>query len=67
MRVGVFHPGSQHSLETALAFQESGELAWHATSAYYDPARWPYRIERLVPASLAARLNREFCRRLCRA
>lgn len=63
MRVGVFHPGSQHSLQTALAFQESNELGWHATSAYYDPARWPYRIERLVPAALGARLNREFRRR----
>ena len=26
MRVGVFHPGTQHSWQTALAFQEAGAL-----------------------------------------
>lgn len=62
-RVGVFHPGSQHSLQTAIAFQDSGQLAWHATSLYYDPSRWPYRIERWLPAPLAARVRREFGRR----
>ncbi|MFM2129209.1 MAG: hypothetical protein RL477_755 [Pseudomonadota bacterium] len=62
-RVGVFHPGSQHSLQTAIAFQGSGQLAWHATSLYYDPSRWPYRIERFLPARVAARVNRRFRRR----
>lgn len=62
-RIGVFHPGSQHSLRTAIAFQGSGQLAWHATSLYYDPARWPYRIERYLPEFLARPLNREFRRR----
>lgn len=62
-RVGVFHPGSQHSLQTAIAFQETGQLAWHATTVYYDSARWPYRIERFLPVSWAARLGREFRRR----
>lgn len=62
-RVGVFHPGTQHSWQTALAFQEAGRLGWYATSVFYDPRRWPYRVERLVPAALGAKLNREFRRR----
>jgi glycosyltransferase involved in cell wall biosynthesis len=63
MRVGVFHPGTQHSWQTALAFQESGMLAWHATSVFYDPNRWPYKIEAYVPQYAARPLNREFRRR----
>jgi hypothetical protein len=39
MKVGVFHPGTQHSWQTALAFQEAGTLAWFATSIFYDPAQ----------------------------
>jgi glycosyltransferase involved in cell wall biosynthesis len=63
MRVGVFHPGTQHSWQTALAFQEAGTLGWYATSTFYDPARWPYKLERCVPRKLSDRLNREFRRR----
>ena len=63
MRVGVFHPGTQHSWQTALAFQEAGDLAWYATSAFYDPARWPYKLERYVPRNMSERLGREFRRR----
>jgi glycosyltransferase involved in cell wall biosynthesis len=63
MRVGVFHPGTQHSWQTALAFQEAGTLAWYATSVFYDPTRWPYRLEGCVPQRVAQRLNREFRRR----
>jgi glycosyltransferase involved in cell wall biosynthesis len=63
MRIGVFHPGTQHSWQTALAFQEGGALSWYATSAYYDPNRWPYRIESFVPKRYRARLHREFTRR----
>ena len=63
LRVGVFHPGTQHSWQTALAFQESGSLAWYATSAFYDGNRWPYKVEKLVPEPLASRLHREFTRR----
>lgn len=62
-RVGVFHPGTQHSWQTALAFQEAGRLAWYATSVFYDPRRWPYRLERLAPGGLGAKLGREFRRR----
>lgn len=63
LQVGVFHPGTQHSWQTALAFQESRQLRWFATSIFYDPERWPYRLERVLPGSLGERLHREFLRR----
>jgi glycosyltransferase involved in cell wall biosynthesis len=62
-KVGVFHPGTQHSWQTALGFQETGQLQWYATSVFYDPGRWPYRLERLVPPPLSTRLHRDFTRR----
>jgi glycosyltransferase involved in cell wall biosynthesis len=62
-RVGVFHPGTQHSWQTALAFQEENRLGWYATSVFYDPKRWPYRIERLVPERFGKALGNEFRRR----
>jgi glycosyltransferase involved in cell wall biosynthesis len=62
-RIGVFHPGTQHSWQTALAFQENRQLAWYATSVFYDPKRWPYRLERIAPQALARRLHRDFSRR----
>lgn len=62
-RIGVFHPGTQHSWQTALAFQEAGRLAWYATSVFYDPRRWPYKIERLLPSGVGGKLGREFRRR----
>jgi len=63
MRIGVLHPGTQHSWQTALAFQESGQLAWYATSVFYTPNRWPYQLEGLLPAKAGAWLHAEFCRR----
>jgi glycosyltransferase involved in cell wall biosynthesis len=63
LRVGVFHPGTQHSWQTALAFQESNQLVWYATSIFYDPTIWPYRLERMVPDGLGKRLHRNFQRR----
>lgn len=62
-KIGVFHSGTQHSWQTALAFQGSGQLAWYATSVFYDPNRWPYRLEGFLPEGAAQRLNREFRRR----
>lgn len=38
----MFHPGSQLSQQTALAFQEAGQLAWYATSLPPETA-WPFR------------------------
>ena len=61
--VGVFHPGTQHSWQTALAFQENDQLSWYATSVFYDAARWPYRVERWLPSGPRRNLNREFRRR----
>lgn len=62
MQVGVFHPGTQHSWQTALALQQLGRLAWYATSIFYQPDRLPYRLERLAPAPLARRMQAEFRR-----
>ncbi|MBC2664446.1 glycosyltransferase family 4 protein [Novosphingobium flavum] len=62
MKVAVFHPGTQHSWQTALALQQLDLLQWYATSIFYQPDRWPYKLERVLPGSLGARLGREFRR-----
>jgi glycosyltransferase involved in cell wall biosynthesis len=62
MDIAVFHPGTQHSWQTALALQQLDRLAWYATSIYYQPDRFPYRLESLLPAGLGGRLRREFSR-----
>lgn len=63
LKVGVFHPGTQHSWQTAIAFQEAGQLHWYATSIFYQPQRWPYRVERFLPSRAADPLHRRFMRR----
>jgi glycosyltransferase involved in cell wall biosynthesis len=60
--VAVFHPGTQHSWQTATALQQLGELEFYATSIFYKPDRWPYRIERYLPQPLRRRLHAEFRR-----
>lgn len=62
MKVAVFHPGTQHSWQTATALQDLGLLEFYATSIFYKPDEWPYRIERHLPAGLAAKAHREFAR-----
>lgn len=62
MKVAVFHPGTQHSWQTALALQQLDRLAWYATSIFYQPHKFPYRLERLLPGSLARRVAAEFRR-----
>jgi len=62
MQVGVFHPGTQHSWQTALALQDLSRLAWYATSIFYQPDRLPYRLERWLPGPLGERLHQEFQR-----
>jgi len=57
----VFHPGKQHSPQTALALQQNGRLWKYATSIFYDPDRFPYWLERL-PGPLGRRLHAEFTR-----
>ena len=49
--VAVFHPGTQHSWQTAYALQQLGRLAWYATSIYYQPGRFPYVLENLPGAA----------------
>ena len=63
LRVGVFHPGTQHSWQSAIAFQESGQLGWYATSVFYNSQHWPYRSERFLPSKVGDWLGREFRRR----
>lgn len=62
MQVGVFHPGTQHSWQTALALQDLGRLAWYATSIFHQPDRFPYSLARWAPRPLAERMEREFAR-----
>ncbi len=62
MQVAVFHPGTQHSWQTALALQELGRLEWYATSLFYQPNRFPYWLERALPGKLGERLHRQFLR-----
>lgn len=38
-------------------------LAWYATSVFYDPTRWPYKVERYLPKGISTQLGREFRRR----
>lgn len=60
--VGLFHPGVQHSWQTALALQQLGRLSFYASSIFYQPDRWPYRVERLLPPRLRTRVHAEFAR-----
>lgn len=62
MHVAVFHPGTQHSWQTALALQQLGRLAWYATSIFHQPDRFPYALERIAPGPLSRRLAAEFRR-----
>jgi glycosyltransferase involved in cell wall biosynthesis len=61
--IAVFHPGTQHSHETALAFQRAGRLAWFATEIFYDEARLPYRLTKYLPTGTRARIRWELQRR----
>jgi glycosyltransferase involved in cell wall biosynthesis len=63
MRVGVFHPGTQHSYRTALAFQRAAMLDWYATQIYFDSTRPSYRGLELLPAVIYKRIARELERR----
>ena len=37
-------------------------LEWYATSIFYKPDEWPYRLERILPGPLAEWLHQEFRR-----
>lgn len=62
VKVAVFHPGTQHSWQTATAIQELGLLEFYATSIFYKPDSWPYRIERYLPEKLRRKVHAEFRR-----
>ena len=62
MQIVVAHPGTQHSWQTAYALQQLGRLKFYATSIFYQPERWPYRIERYLPAPLKRLVHNEFRR-----
>lgn len=62
MQVSVFHPGTQHSWQTALALQQLGKLETYHTSIFYQPTRMPYRLEGLLPTPIGRRLASEFRR-----
>ena len=61
-RVGVFHPGTQHSWQTARALQKNEMLAWYITSIFYDPDKWFYRLIDYLPYPIRFRANEEFRR-----
>jgi len=63
MRIAVFHPGAQHSYQTALAFQGAGRLAWFATEIFYCSDRKPYTFLRYLTTDLRRRLERDVKRR----
>jgi glycosyltransferase involved in cell wall biosynthesis len=63
LKIGVFHPGTQHSWQTALAFQETGQLGWFATSIFYDPTRLPYSATQALPRPLREPVDRRLRRR----
>lgn len=48
-KVGVFHPGTQHSWQTSRALQELDDLAWYATSIFHIPNRLPYSLVPFLP------------------
>jgi glycosyltransferase involved in cell wall biosynthesis len=62
MQVAVFHPGTQHSWQTASALDQLGLLEWYATSIFYKPDSLPYSLERVIPGALGRRLHAEFRR-----
>jgi len=61
-KVGVFHPGTQHSWQTARALQEGGRLAWYKTSIFYLRDRWPYKGIEYLPESARALIEPELLR-----
>lgn len=62
MQVAVFHPGTQHSWQTAYALQQLEKLEWYATSIFYKPDNFPYNLEKVLPSAISNRLHKEFRR-----
>ena len=62
MQVGVFHPGVQHSRQTALALQQLGRLAFLATGLFDHSHSAVRRALASVPASMASPVQAELDR-----
>ena len=63
MKIGVFHPGTQHSWQTAEALQNAVLLRWYATSIFYEEGRFPYNANVFLPPKIGERVLRELKRR----
>ncbi len=61
MKIAVFHPGTQHSRQTALALQQLGRLAFLATGLFRAPGGTWRRLES-VPGGIGRRLTEERAR-----
>lgn len=59
----VFHPGTQHSWQTALAFQEGGGLSAYCTSVFYKDSDSYLALLRILPEPVAVGFLRELKRR----
>ncbi|QZD93907.1 glycosyltransferase family 4 protein [Qipengyuania gelatinilytica] len=62
MQVAVFHPGTQHSRQTALALQQLGRLAFLATGLFDHPSSRMRSLARALPSALSAPLETELSR-----
>lgn len=60
--VGVFHPGTQHSWQTARALQRAGMLSWYITSIFYNEKALPYNVVRFLPNSIRKKVRGELMR-----
>lgn len=58
MQVGVIHPGTQHSRQTALALQQLGRLEFLATGLFDHPQSHARRLANFLPAAFARELDR---------
>lgn len=55
-KIIVSHPGTQHSRQVALAFQEVGFLTKYFTSISYKKELFPYNLVNLIPSGLKNRV-----------
>ncbi|MBX7539464.1 glycosyltransferase family 4 protein [Qipengyuania sphaerica] len=62
MQVGVFHPGTQHSRQTALALQDLGRLAFLATGLFDHPDSAARKLAGMLPDFLSSKIEREMGR-----
>lgn len=62
MQVAVFHPGTQHSRQTALALQELGRLAFLATGLFDHPDEALRQLAQRLPQGLARQIEGELAR-----